>query len=376
MTLATRCSACGTSFRVVQDQLKVSGGWVRCGRCNEVFNAIEGLYEVGSPMAEPTRRVAQPPPPPSPPPTPAHSPPPPPPAPTPVPPPAAALAPSLVATPRLPEPEPAPFAAASPALDSGHQEAGASQTPPAPDVPAEAALQGDSRDNDKADSDVELADEWLEPVEPVAATAADAEAPPVPAPQAEAPLVSSPADDWRSDDWPAHEPTPSFIVAAQRAERRRHPGSRLAWGSVAVLLLALLGLQAGLAYRDVIAARWPGARPALQQACGWIGCRVEPLRHIAALSVEASGLQQVGSAPVYTLSVALRNRSDTEVMMPALDLVLSDSQGRTIARKVLTMADLGRPARSLGALAEIAGQATLSTGGQRVAGYTIEIFYP
>ena len=43
MSLATRCTACGTVFRVVQDQLKVSEGWVRCGRCNEVFNALEGL---------------------------------------------------------------------------------------------------------------------------------------------------------------------------------------------------------------------------------------------------------------------------------------------------------------------------------------------
>src|SRR5665213_1635752 len=47
MSLATRCSSCGTVFRVVQDQLKVSEGWVRCGRCNEVFNALEGLFDLG-----------------------------------------------------------------------------------------------------------------------------------------------------------------------------------------------------------------------------------------------------------------------------------------------------------------------------------------
>jgi predicted Zn finger-like uncharacterized protein len=60
MSLATRCTACGTAFRVVQDQLKVSGGWVRCGSCGEVFNARDGLFEVhagtpsepGSPVAE------------------------------------------------------------------------------------------------------------------------------------------------------------------------------------------------------------------------------------------------------------------------------------------------------------------------------------
>ena len=46
MSLATRCSACGTVFRVVQDQLRVSGGWVRCGRCSEVFNAIESLVDL------------------------------------------------------------------------------------------------------------------------------------------------------------------------------------------------------------------------------------------------------------------------------------------------------------------------------------------
>src|SRR3954470_11377709 len=47
MSLATRCTSCGTVFRVVQDQLKVSEGWVRCGRCNAVFNAIEGLFDLG-----------------------------------------------------------------------------------------------------------------------------------------------------------------------------------------------------------------------------------------------------------------------------------------------------------------------------------------
>ena len=46
MSLATRCTACGTVFRVVQDQLKVSEGWVRCGRCNEVFNALESLFDL------------------------------------------------------------------------------------------------------------------------------------------------------------------------------------------------------------------------------------------------------------------------------------------------------------------------------------------
>jgi predicted Zn finger-like uncharacterized protein len=46
MSLATRCTHCGTIFKVVQDQLKVSEGWVRCGRCNEVFNALPSLFDL------------------------------------------------------------------------------------------------------------------------------------------------------------------------------------------------------------------------------------------------------------------------------------------------------------------------------------------
>ncbi len=39
MSLNTRCPACETVFKVVPDQLRVSSGWVRCGRCAEVFDA-------------------------------------------------------------------------------------------------------------------------------------------------------------------------------------------------------------------------------------------------------------------------------------------------------------------------------------------------
>ncbi len=52
-SLATRCSACGTVFRVVPDQLRVSEGWVRCGRCAEVFNALVGLVDLDTGLPKP-----------------------------------------------------------------------------------------------------------------------------------------------------------------------------------------------------------------------------------------------------------------------------------------------------------------------------------
>ena len=39
MSLITRCPACGTMFKVVPDQLRISEGWVRCGHCADVFDA-------------------------------------------------------------------------------------------------------------------------------------------------------------------------------------------------------------------------------------------------------------------------------------------------------------------------------------------------
>lgn len=63
MSLATRCTHCGTIFKVVQDQLKVSEGWVRCGRCHEVFNALPALFDLDTEAPPPRQVPAQPTPP-------------------------------------------------------------------------------------------------------------------------------------------------------------------------------------------------------------------------------------------------------------------------------------------------------------------------
>lgn len=43
MSLTTRCPACRTLFKVAPDQLRISEGWVRCGQCDEVFDASAQL---------------------------------------------------------------------------------------------------------------------------------------------------------------------------------------------------------------------------------------------------------------------------------------------------------------------------------------------
>jgi len=72
----------------------------------------------------------------------------------------------------------------------------------------------------------------------------------------------------------------------------------------------------------------------------------------------------------------VRNRAASEVRMPAVDLAVTDPQGQTTARRVLFAAELGQDATSLPAQGEATLQAMLSLGEHRVAGYTVELFYP
>ena len=59
--MITRCPACQTQFKVVPDQLRISEGWVRCGQCQQVFDA---RLQVVAPESEPiTALVSQPAPP-------------------------------------------------------------------------------------------------------------------------------------------------------------------------------------------------------------------------------------------------------------------------------------------------------------------------
>ena len=61
MSLNTRCPACETVFKVVPDQLRVSSGWVRCGRCAEVFDAATHmLTPAGAPARPAALKVSEP----------------------------------------------------------------------------------------------------------------------------------------------------------------------------------------------------------------------------------------------------------------------------------------------------------------------------
>jgi len=61
MPLATRCPHCGTTFKLVRDQLLLHRGWARCGRCGEAFNAADHRFELAStPPPEPNHPAGVP----------------------------------------------------------------------------------------------------------------------------------------------------------------------------------------------------------------------------------------------------------------------------------------------------------------------------
>jgi predicted Zn finger-like uncharacterized protein len=340
MSLATRCPACGTVFRLVRDQLKVSEGWVRCGRCSEVFNAGQRLFELEAELAAaavpgsaPAAAASQDPP---------------------VPPVDAGMSPAVARVgpaPSRPGALSAPGRTAEDAAeDTGGEPAHVAKPAPAPVAEPEPAPAAET---------IEL------PQQAALATEARAEA--------LAELEVQPAAEAATD---APAATPEFVLRADRAARRRHPAQRGTLAALALLLAALLTAQIALHYRDGLAAGWPVSRPWLQAACKPLGCSVEAPRRIDSLGVDSSGLVRLEGSPYYKFSLVIQNRAPVVVRMPAIELVLTDTQGQTMARRVLRAAELGNDTPSLPARGELALNATLELGEQRVAGYTVELFYP
>lgn len=336
--LAARCPACATVFRVVPDQLRVSDGWVRCGRCADVFNASEQLVDIetGAPVA--ASEVPQ-------------------------------AAPALRnedAAVRDGAGDAADDLAASysRAVDSDADERPVHDSPapespgtesPARDIPALDTPPSSSQARDSQPFDSESFD--------LQRTAA-------------ADMAAADGAEARLDVPPPAAATPSFLRRAERAERWQRPRVRASLAVLGLLGLLVLAGQLLTAWRDQVAARFAVARPLLEGGCALVGCSVGAARSIESLAVDSSGLVRVEKSSVYRLSVALKNRASIDVALPAIDLILTDGQGRLLARRVFRAEELGVTQTALGAGRDLSVQATVQTTTDTVAGYTIDIFYP
>jgi predicted Zn finger-like uncharacterized protein len=340
MSLATRCTTCGTVFRVVQDQLKVSEGWVRCGRCNEVFNAIEGLFDL--------ERDAPP----------NWKPPSAPPAPL-----AATITAAFESHPQQPEPPDDDDEVFQ--LSDGDRIHSRFFQPEQADVDQTPAQALKARDR------VDFADAQFN-----TALLADG-APTKPSGKSKGTGIARSSVKEARAKLEAARRGPGFVQQAKQRERWRSPAMRVTLSVLSVLLIGGFVGQAAYHFRDLWAAQWPSTRPWLAQGCEWLHCQIGAPRRIDDVAVESSTLSPAPGGTGYRLAVVLRNRGALSLSMPWIDLSLTDPSGQLVSRRALGPSDFRVNPAVLAPGSESNLQLVLaSTTGQRISGYTVEIFYP
>jgi predicted Zn finger-like uncharacterized protein len=403
MSLVTRCPACETTFKVVKDQLRISDGWVRCGRCSEVFDATIELREAPESTPALTQDVKQ----------------------------SADVGAEVESLDDLRLPTTSdgdePLSEAEPSAPSE----------PEQEVPHAGSL---PEDDPWADSGLlDLGDEGRTAVRPPLpprisfpdidlSLSAPAPAPVAAAAAAGAPALSSTeprsAEDVANAQLQkalrrarvksakiakakareqkaaaveaaplvlaASEPeqpvevvrgTPSFMGMSGAEGFWQRPSVRRSMLAVAVLAAVLLVVQVAYQERDLIVARQPGMRPAIASMCGLLGCEISALRQINDIKVDGASFSREKSDEGFHLSFTLRNTADVPLAMPAVELSLLDTQERAVVRRVLSPSEFGAPS-VLPARAERAASLSLKLTGPEaaamppVAGFRVETLYP
>lgn len=325
MSFITQCPACETQFKVAPDQLKISEGWVRCGQCQHVFDA------------------------------------------------------SLNLQPWWPEPEP--------------------QLEPEPQSDFESEIQAPmvaDLATEPAEQAMQQAQESKESQEPIFDTDFDPsrfeQAVPK-APETQPPLALNSDEIWATTpdplvhDSPTNpdtpsaaetQPLPSFMKRAMEKAYWHQTWVRLTLYSLIAILLAGLGLQWFYRNKDELAANHESIRPLLQSACVALGCQVNLPRKLSEVVIDSSSFVRRESNR-FDFQLMLRNRADVEVVMPTLELTLTDIENQVIARRMIPPADWPEQPTSLAAQAEWSLQLELLLDvppTQIVTGYQAELFYP
>ena len=393
MALATQCPHCGTVFRVAADQLKLRGGMVRCGKCRQVFDGTAALVDISLLKAQQDAAAQG---------TPGTAP---------------QAAPETGPEPVAPPPEARPQTEASGyALDFDLSlpplpETSASQaelpeppqlvidfdldlTPPAAPQAAEeeapAAVEEPHADaaQEQAEAPAAQAEPEEAPVSEWPATPADeGEAAVERAEDAhDAELVPSavagetihpaaPLPDYTSDE---EVEEPGFVTRVRRKEKLSRV-SRVLMAVGGVLLLAALAAQAAITFGSLLAARYPGLKPALVSACSVLQCRIALPERIDALAVETGELQTLGG-DTFSFATVLRNQGALVQAWPHLELSLTDASDVTLVRRVIAPKEYLPPrsdiAKGFAPRSEQSIKVYFELSQVKASGYKIAIFYP
>jgi predicted Zn finger-like uncharacterized protein len=323
MSLVTRCPSCATTFRVVRDQLRISDGWVRCGRCSHVFDATLDLQETPDPVSD---AMAM---------TPDGS--------------GNVASTEIPDSPGEPEPEPAPnpepepVGAPAPQPTASWTDLGLVAGEPWPasvstSVPVPVLAQTSLATSMEALADFSavveqavdaqarggLRDARIEAVragrarKAAQARAAVPDAPGL-GPASSMPVVSlaSAADDGVETATALASPAGPMPALQERPLGK----AALRWLIAAGVACLLLVLQVLRHERDAIAASHPSWRPVLQAMCHVTGCELSALRQIGAITITgASFAREKSGDGDYRLSFTLRNAAAMPLATPAVAL--------------------------------------------------------
>lgn len=179
------------------------------------------------------------------------------------------------------------------------------------------------------------------------------------------------------DAWDDGESAIDYFSAER--QRRGLIGRNSGWKLFAAgLLVLLLGLQATLANRDWLAARFPALSPAIAGLATPFGLAIALPRTLDALSIESFELQAAGQPGLFSVSAILHNDATHAVRWPSMLLTLTGPDNRVLARKAIDPPDYLAGtivAAGLRPRSERPIRLALETDDLHPAGYSVELFY-
>lgn len=147
-----------------------------------------------------------------------------------------------------------------------------------------------------------------------------------------------------------------------------------------VLLAAGLLMQSAYFFRTDLAAQLPDLKPALSGYCQILNCRVPLPQHTDLIGIESSELQaDPGHDDQITLNALVRNRAAYAQGFPNLELTLTDSQDKPVARRMFIPADYlpetESEALGLSPNRELSVKLHLNIGDLKPSGYRLVLLY-
>ncbi|EIF29625.1 Protein of unknown function (DUF3426) [Burkholderia sp. Ch1-1] len=173
---------------------------------------------------------------------------------------------------------------------------------------------------------------------------------------------------------------PFPVVRETRPAEPRRMGWIIVGSVVAGLLIIALLAQLAWWQRETVMVYLPRSQTLYAKACSTLGCLVTPPHDIDGLQVEPSDLRQIDGPHKLELKMPLRNRFNIALAYPAIELTLLDDQNNVAVRRVLWPQDYVPPGTPIAAGLPAHTTQTmivhLDTGNAVASNFRVQIFYP